>query len=75
MHTPPLDHHVPSPRNGLLRFLVRALAVDDVKRSRRRHDRELAAEDDHVVCRGRPVLQNIISRQPVFSLPPSCVLL
>lgn len=57
MHTPLLDHHVSSPRNRLLRFRVRALAVDDVKRRWRRHDRELAAEDDHVVCRGRAVLQ------------------
>lgn len=57
MHTPPLDHHVPGARNRLLHLAVRALAVDNVKGRRGRHDRELAAEDDHVVCRGRPVLE------------------
>lgn len=73
VHTTPLDHHVPGPRNGLLRFFVRALAVDDVKRRGWRHDRELAAEDDHVVCRGRPVLWDVISRQPCrFSSPFLC---
>lgn len=57
MHTTPLHHHVPGARNRLLHLAVRALAVDDVKGRRGCHDRELAAEDDHVVGGRGPVLE------------------
>lgn len=70
VHTPPLDHHVPSPRDRLLRLGVRTLAIHDVKRSRRRHDGEFAAEDDHVVCRGRPMLWDAISSSALSFLFP-----
>lgn len=59
MHTPPLDHDIPSARNRLLQLTVRPLAVDDVERRRRREHSQLAVEDDHVVRRGRAVLQSL----------------
>lgn len=70
MHTPPLNHNIPSARNRLLQLAVRPLAVDDVERRRRREHSQLAVEDDHVVRRGRAVLQSL----PVSSkfLPLEC---
>lgn len=57
VHTPALDHDITGARHRLLHLRIRSLAVDEVKGRRRGHDRELAVEDDHVVGRGRPVLE------------------
>lgn len=56
MHATPLDHDVSCTRDRLIRLAVRPLAIDDIKGRRRRDDGYFAAEDDHVVCRGRAVL-------------------
>lgn len=72
MHTPPLNHDVPGARNRLLHLVIRSLAVDDVKGRRGCHNRELAAEDDHVVGRGSPVLEESTPKTVSLSSLYSC---